>query len=387
MKTYIFLLALFLQVITPPNTRATEIPVTPTSQLQLGDDAFEHRYETSVATEERLFVALKKRPAGQTTQAWTLWIWSIDSTGKITQTLELTEPNQSPTLDGPDIPAITVLRDGSLACATVTKKAGLRLGRIKDGHVNWTARDTSIDTNLYISRMVPASDDNLLVLGRTGTRPIYMKITPDGHKLWQRISDDNKPGVVFDGIATNDGGGILVTDFWNGDPFMIGESWIRIAKVDTNGTVTSEKKIRGRRPQIAPSGRGGFVIVYDQSESVGQQVALQAFDERFGPTWSKAVLANKRGLSTLKIAGTMQDDFVIAGGNDLSLFISVVGSGGRDEWSFEDEHTQSSDFNVLSTQNGFVVVYPLISTIDIGLHRALNTKIGVRYFIVNRHSR
>jgi hypothetical protein len=381
MKKLILLVVLVRALLLPTHIDA-EAAVKLTFGSKFGEDAFEHRYEGGVAAEGRLFVALKKRSVGETSGPWASWIWSIDTTGKLIRTLELREPNQLPAVDGPDVAGMTMLHDGSLACAVITRKGELKIARIADKDVTWSLGDKTIGGDLHISRLFPTSDGNLIIVGQRTGQPLYMKVTPAGLKVWERRPDHEGRGIVLDGVPTSDGGGFIVADYWDGDPFMMGESWIWIAKVDTTGAIVRQKRFRGRRPRMAASDRNSFVLVYDESSSVSQRILLQAFEETLDPAWSTAVVENQRGLGTFKIDRVMQEGFVVTGGDDLKLFVSLFDTAGKDLWSLRDPATQSSDFDVSATKDAFFVVYPVVSTLEVGSHRHLNTKIGVLSFRV-----
>lgn len=374
-----FIAALLL----PTALYAVALTVTSASKARLGEDAFEHRYAAAIVRGPDVMLALQKRSVGNSPGLWKSWIWSIDSTGKLLQAQELVEPNQPPDVEGPEVTAMTALTDGAVACAVVTRTGELKIVRVAPGKdPSWSLGDKSLGNTLRITRIFQTADGNLLIVGQHRGKASYMKYTVSGTRLWELSFDNSIPGAVFDGIPTPDGGAYLVADFWKNDPYMMGDSSVWIAKVGTNGDVTKQQKLSGRRPRIASSNGDGFVLAYDQSETVAQKIMLQKFGSTLDPSWSSDILSNTRGLETFKVEQLNQGGFVVAGGDDLTLSASLVDPDGKKSWTFKDKDTRSSDFNILIAKDQFFLIYPVISVVEIGSKRQLNTKIGISSFNV-----
>ncbi len=377
-----FLIALLLPGTMPAMAFAPGEPVALIASSKLGADAFEHHFEGAASTGLEEAVVIKKRMVGVSTGPWRSFVWSVGPSGQLTHEVALNAPNQLPNADGPDVAAITRLSDGALVCALITEKGELKLARVTGNDVVWSTTNSVIGADLRITRMVQASDGNFILTGQRSGHATYLKIAPNGIRIWEHKPESEGLGVAFDAVPTNDGGAFVTAGFWNGDPYMIGESSVWIAKVDANGIISNYKKIPGRRPRIAPTGDGGFVLVYDKSTTVAQKITLQAYEKTLEPAWSTEVLSNTRGLETFKVVQRPGGGYIVAGGDDLKLFTAVFASDGKKLSQYKSDSIQSSDYNVVATGSEFFLIYPVISLIEANFRKQLNTKIQVSVFKV-----
>src|SRR4029077_15677080 len=148
---------------------------------------------------------------------------------------------------------------------------------------------------IQITRMVSAPDGSLLLVGTNAGSAFFMKLGSDGTEIWEKSIRRELPGIIFDAIPMEDGGAIVVGDFWGGDPFFMSKSLIWIGRVDLNGQVKIEKTFAGRRPRIAKGADGSLVVVYDEAQSAAQQIKLQALSKNLDQTWSASIFRTSRG--------------------------------------------------------------------------------------------
>lgn len=386
MKRVILLcVVLIQQAVLPAIVHALADAAGPMVNARLGDSAYEHHLEGSVSDGQGASIVVRKRSVGVATGPWRSWVWSVGPSGNLVRETALKEPNQLPDADSSEVSAVAKLSDGSLVCLMMTKAGELRLARVSGESVAWSPGGNMAGTDLHIVQMIASSDGNLILMGRRGGRPAYLKVTLNGVKVWERHPETDSPGVVFDGVAAVDGGAFLVADYWNGDPYIIGDSSVWIARIDAGGSVVSQRKIAGRRPRIASSsGEDGVVVVYDQSNTVAQKIALQEFSGSLEPGWSTAVLANPKGLETFKVAALRHGGFGVAGGDDLKMFAAQIGPDGKTAWEFRSATIQSSDFSVVAGAGELYLIYPVISIIEANFHKQLNTKIQISVFKTER---
>ncbi len=343
---------------------------------QFGDDAFDHRYQRAEAQSNGLVVGVGRRSAANSGEPWASWLWFVNRKGELERTVEIKGTDRLPgDAEGTEIGGLAMLEGGSIMASLQSGKAPPILNLVGKSAVSLPVANPVLGEQTVISKIFQTTDRNVLLVGSRIGKAIFIKVTPDGEKLWEQTLPGGTASAILGGLATEDGGAVLVADFWSGDPFFQGQSTVWVGKIDATGKVRSEQKFTGRRPRLAKT-EAGYLVVLDRSSSVSQDIRVQALTDTLDISWSSPVLSTDRGVATFRIVPAGNGSLVV-GSHNLKLWASRLDAAGKPIWRYSDPQIQSSDFDLTSVGNRAYVVYPLISTFMVGSKRRLNNKVGV----------
>jgi hypothetical protein len=366
---------------------ALSVPTLPGEQWSavLGEDAFEHDYgAAALSPSGELVIAVKARAAGAVDTPWRLSLWTVGSTGRKLREIELELPGVN--LHDPLIRSLLLLEGGEALLAGELEGGEASVVRVaQDGKSSriWRGGDARLGTS--ISKLVLVKDGILLLGGRAQDAYIA-KVTLAGKLLWERSVDRGKVETFVDGLATEDGGAVVVGTSWNGDAFHVGPSAVWLARYDGNGVLRqgSEQTFPGRYPTLSRSADGKLAVAYDRSSTTAQEIAVRAFGPKTmkAPVFDAGLAIVSRGLAQFRIVTVKDGGFVAVGSQDFALQVSKLTPTGTTLWSFLDSKRRATDFDVVASSDHteFYIVYPALSTFMAGERRVVNTKIGLLKF-------
>lgn len=280
-----------------------------------------------------------------------IWIWKISDAGekvtdlriKSTEAMKFVDVEALAILDTEDVFVIAKLVSGQSILIKLNAKGEILFSKkINDGR---------------ISKIIPTIDNKLLLIGHQSLDSFLIKIDTSGEVLWSKAYDRGQTEMLVDGIATDDGGFVLIENSGKVEQFFMGSSQIWLTKYDATGQNKFEKSFPGRYGSITKGKTGSYAIVYDKSGTANQDIWIKAVDQQFSSLWDVKVTETNFGLERFKITSMTNGDFVVAGPINGRPWVSYITSSGAKKWDFSGKTMDmavGTDF-VSKDNYGFIV--------------------------------
>ena len=251
----------------------------------------------------------------------------------------------------------------------------------KDGKVLLSKRLTELGSDAVIYKIIPTGEQEFFLMGRKSENAFLVKIDEAGNVLFNKTFDLGRIELFIDGISTDSGGAILTGNFGTlsrDSKFGMEDSHMWILKVDGEGNRQLEKSFPGRFGSVAKTSDGNYVIVYDKSNSMDQDIRVRMMNSELDQLWEIQHLSVGPGFAKFKIVNTPNNEFIIGGSKHSSLWIARIDSQGKEVWNYVDypmEGTWSVGCNsLISVQREVFILSSIYSENN---DRQLNNKVGL----------
>lgn len=359
MKIIFAILILFGLIISPAVfVNASDIGKLPTVwDNKYGDEmyAYENRTTAFSPTDNTLYIAgiyslydrNKKNIEG-------IWIWKINAAGEKVVDLRLKNPADD-TKKYLNVEALAITSNEDIIL--IAKMRGGRINLIKLNSVGEILLSKELKSERDISRIIPTADNKFLLIGHEKFNSLLMKIDANGEILWEKINDRGKDDMFVDGIATEDGGFILIENSGKSAQFLLTSSEMWITKFDSKGEKITEKSFPGRHGSIVRGKDGNYAIAYDKSETAKQDIWAKAVDKDLNEKWNTNITSTDFGLESFKVGSLTNGDYIVAGPIMLRPWVSYIDASGVKKWDFHNkanEPASGPDF-ISKDDNCFII--------------------------------
>jgi len=260
-----------------------------------------------------------------------LWVWKINASGEKVIDLKLKNPaDDADKYSRVEAMAITAGEDIIL----IVKLRSGQTNLLKLNLAGEVVLSKELKPERDISKIIPTIDNNFLLIGHEKFDTLVMKINANGETLWEKINDRGKDDMFVDGLATEDGGFILIENSGKSAQFFLATSDMWVTKYDSNGVKITEKTFSGRNGSIALGKDGNYATAYDKSGTAKQDIWIKAIDKNLNEKWETNITSTDFGLESFKIGSLTNGDYIVAGPIMLRPWISYIDSAGVKKMGF-----------------------------------------------------
>ncbi len=288
-----------------------------------------------------VFVAASERDALDRSAASPirLLFWRIDVAGRLVSETEIRKTRNSKGTNSASVRDVVALGNGQ-ALLLVDFEAGrpaiVRLDRNgKQTVTKELGRPGGGFATLL--KIVPAPGGKFLLIGHESFDGLLIEVDAAGNLLWETTDDRGKMEYFVDGIATADGGFVLVGNSGQYDATRSGPSTVWVGRYDARGVLSTETTFPGRYGAIVRTSTGGYAVAYDQSSKTNQEIRLKILTADLKPASEAPILdTTTANFSEFKItpAGA---GFIIGGRNHGRSYVTIVDERGLEPTTFQGE--------------------------------------------------
>lgn len=366
----------------------------------LGEANFRHDAHAMALVDRDILIAGVAALPGVPDSPERLWLWRVNRKGDKIQEIQINNPyeSQKSGRTDPSIKGIAAAEDGGILLVIEFFQGQPSIVKIDKKFSQLFVKSiVEPSRHVAISKILPTSDKNFFLIGHEiidkspetslGEDAFLMKIDGMGNSLWSKTTDRGKTESWVHGLPTDDGGVVLVGNRGSYQQLFIGYSEVWIAKVDSKGKIQSEKTFLGRYGSLAKTQEGPYAIVYDRSNSVGQDIRIRALGSDLRELWETQLLKADPGFTQFQIVPVPNGDFIVGGSKRGSLWVSRISAKGKQMWEFREKSIGMFESirlwfadcrELIASNNDFFV---LSSGYSFNEKRQLNTKVGLIKFM------
>lgn len=260
-----------------------------------------------------------------------IWIWKINDAGERAMDVRLKNiPDKESKYINVESMAISDNSDIFLVARLDNGQAEL----VKLNTEGKVLFSNKLDKGRHIVKIIPISDNKFLLIGYQSLDSLIMKIDASGEVLSDNVFDFGQTDMSIDGIATEEGGFVLIENSGKAEKLFMGASDIWMTKYDSIGQKVFEKSFPGRYGSIARSKNGSYAVAYDKSGAASQDIWVKAINKDFITLWDVKVTETNFGLERFKIASLTNGDYMATGPINGRPWVSYISSTGVKKWDF-----------------------------------------------------
>ncbi len=360
---------------------------------RLGDAHLLHNATAMVLSQEngRIFIAGTSTLAARTGESAKFWVWEINQNGEKTKEIEIKNPLGDKRLNSgySYVKDIFELRNGELILIIEFNPGQPSLVRIGesgvDSNIIFIKELSEQGSYVVLNKILPLRDGNLLLIGSNRDNAYLLSSGISGKIVWDKNIDYGKTDFFIDGIPIEEGGALLIGNSGLSDQKGIWSSDLLITKVNSSGKKIKEISFSGRHGNVTKGHNNGYVIVYDKSKSMSQDIWVREMDSDLNIIWETQLLTVEPGFTEFKIARVPSSGYVVTGSNRSRLWVAGVDNKGEKIWSYTDEFDPKTMKPWNSGSNAFISkdseFFVLTSVISENENRKSNNKVGIIKFI------
>lgn len=326
------------------------------SEVTFQSNDYEFEYKSSALRQKDLWVVVGLRNRGQLSGPQQYQIWKVDSQGKRLAQIDLNTiaPVGRSQEKHVRVYDIAILKNGNVSVLTETGGNQTSF-LVFDGVNARLVTNRLIESplsNTFISKIFAADDGDLVVLGRSGSHGLMLKLRSSGEIAARAIIGNEKLTVLTDGFEMADHTFALLGEHLDDT----GQTSIWVGRVTFKGEVLYKNTFAGRDGTIAYDGdTRAYMVVYGAVGTNAGNVSLQTFTDNLSPVGHFSLL------SGIKMSQRFR---VVLAGNG-SIFVVGVNAKNR-LWmariSEDGEIISSSTYEEPSAQWQRLWNYDLLST-------------------------
>lgn len=256
---------------------------------------------------------------------------------------------------------INVLKNGKLCLAGnfVEDRPWIMVVE-RDGRVILSKPIMEARHRVRVTSMVRTGRDEFVLLGNESLNSFAVKFNATGQVIWTVTHDRGAADFFVDGVATRDGGTLLIEQSGQIELIGHGPSSLIIGSYDSKGQLEVERRIPGREGRVAAMSDGTFVLVYDRSEDVRQDLWVTGMDHGLKEMWSKSFLKIEPMIvrSGFRPTALADGGMIVLGVRHRGTYLAQLDSRGSLGWDFSlGEAHPVSPFVAAVDSNSALVVF------------------------------
>lgn len=315
------------------------------AQSQLGvalnkkyaDELLWYQYKAAAVTKTRevLMAVVASSPPGEPSKSYSLRLWLIDAAGERKSETHIRRPGEAANMtvplrqQEPDVTALVVLDNGDALLVVEFFPSRPVLVRVdRTGKQTLTQEILSPARRASLTKLIPTTDGQFILAGHESFDALAVKVDATGKVVWEKLEDRGRMDLFVDGVATENGGALLVGNSGAYDTLGAGPSILWVGRYSPTGALVKEVSVAGRYGSIAHARDEGFVLVYDKSVATTQDIRAQRYGADWKKTWETPIITVEGGVTQFQIAPAPDGGFIVAGAKYLLPFVAKLGAGG-----------------------------------------------------------
>ena len=305
-------------------------------------------------------------------------LWRIDKTGTLIDKLEIAKP----AVDARGEALNTRLSEGVQVHVLPNGEIVLVVGFVEGRH--WLVRLDRHGRQLLskellgpgrrvtIKNMFAKPNGNFVLLGHERLDTFTMEVDGSGNVLSETVLDRGEMDFAVDGVATDDGGFVVVENSGQYNMFGVGPSSVWVSKYDAMGNLQKELQLKGRHGRVTNALGGGIALVYDRNTSVDHDIHLETFDGGLVRLTQTRILQSQQDVSRFSIGPSTGNGYIVGGGKRDKPFLCRTDGKGNEVWRFWGEQMSSSiDYELLFEGDNVFAASSVLAKNDGGYHQVV----------------
>lgn len=294
------------------------------------------------ASNQSLLVAATERDAFDPSRASAgrLLLWRLGAAGEVSSETELRRsPGSRPTTTAS---VRDVVADGAESVVLADFEAGRpSIVRIDASGKQTTTRELVAPGRVVtLMRIVPFGGGRFAAVGHESLDALAIGVDAAGTVLWEKKDDRGRMEFFVDGLPIADGL-LLIGNSGQYDPVRAGPSSVWVGRYDPQGQMKSQLGFPGRHGRAARSSDGGYVVVYDRSDTNAQDIRVKGLTADLKEAWEHPLVTVAQGFTEFQIAAR-NGGFIVAGSKEGGIYVAWLDDGGRTVGTFESEKAPRS---------------------------------------------
>ena len=330
--------ALLLPAAPPQAGELVEVPGR-AWERQFGDDVSDH-YATAIALSRdgsRLWMGGTTRTGPRDAQRAQFWIWQLDPSGRVVSRMPLVGPGGMDGIDGayPYVRGLTRRAGGGIYAVVEFEKGQPTVITLsEEGKPLNTRPIARTYGGAAIHKVLETADGGLYTVGEAGRGGFVARLEPGGKTLWEKRFPKGERLILLDATEDEDGGVVVIGNYGTFNEFGVGPANLWMARLNAQGAIRREVAWPGRTGSVGTRKDGGFLVVYDKSESAAQDVRLRVVNRELASERDEPLVKSDLGFARFRIVRLDDDNFVVAGSRQTTLWFAGVTSSGEVAWSY-----------------------------------------------------
>jgi hypothetical protein len=261
--------------------------------------------------------------------------------------------------------------------AALNRNRVLIVGNLFEGEVSAVSLDIKekrvVDSKLLKSTKGPMrvqavcrnGSSSFVALGADGTDCRAMGFDQAGTVNWEIVDDRGATDFFVDCTDRKKLGSLFTANSGNYNLLGVGESHLIIGRFDSAQRQTELAKLPGRDGSIADCPDHGFVVAYDASSDMGQDIRVVKYDDRGVEKWQHELFSISRSIrrDCPRAYSDSDGNVVVVGGRAGQPYAVCLDSDGKKKWTYSaSTQNPCSDFRAIVDRQ---LVYLLSTMTDI----------------------
>ena len=325
---------------------------------------YEYEYKSSTLRQQDLWVVVGLRVRGQLSGSQQYQIWKLDSKGKKLAEVDLnaltpTGRPQDKYLRSYDI---GTLKNGNIALLAETRASQVGC-LVFDGSSAKPIVNRLIEPALFspfISKVFPASDGDLMAIGRSGDRGLMLKLHPSGEIAERASIGNGDPTVLTDGWELADHTLALLGEHLD----EAGQTTMWIGRTTLNGEVLYKDTFSGHDGTITyDSSSRLLTLIYASAGTSGWNMSLRTFMDSLSPAGQYSLLSGIRINTRFRVASIGNGSIFAVGASARNrLWMARINQRGEvlSSFTFEEPGVRWQrlwNYDLLSTPTELVIPF------------------------------
>jgi|GEM_PF-4062691 len=327
-----------------------DLPMHTVWQMQIGDPEFHYVANTLAIkpNKEGFYIAGSSMNPAQPSESGKFWLWEVDREGRLAGHQQIKNPlGESPMLPSlfAHVKDMVTTETARLYLLVEYKQNETFLVSVDETGKQVAPHKIAItNSNTSIARMIKTMDKNLYLLGQQSVDPVVIKTDLNGRVIWEKVVDiprrhSGDPAVLVDGMATTQGGLIVVGNSAAADSFFVGPSVLSLVKLDREGKLLTSATIDGRHGKIVIRPSGGYALAYTQFERDAGQEWLQIptvaiVDDSLKLVRVKKLDSIPQGLAEVHLVALPNEGLLLAGSRNNRLWLVRLDRELETKWEY-----------------------------------------------------
>jgi hypothetical protein len=295
----------------------------------INEDGYHLAYKAAAISHQdgSIWLVIERRAGGKKLGPPALAVRGLDSTGRAIAEMPLESPHGLARAEFADF---AVLGDASLV---IVFRSGETVMMSPKSHLVLRRKDLGTGRpGFMVTRALSLSGNDLLLIGRLGSRAIIIRLNRDFDVVWEQLSDPTKVSAFVDGVVLNDDtfsltGGVAHS---RAEP---SSRWV--GHFNASGEVINSFPIPGQLLSLATEPGGGSAIIHGVPGLSGVDLWFRRYDRNLKELSKVLVASGLDGFHPFlltHIPGT-PGDYLIVGTHKLSFLLSRVKDGSSIAWT------------------------------------------------------
>ena len=254
---------------------------------------------------------------------------------------------------------------GGSVITVLTTRNGIDVSRFNEKTQSLQGHSSIVapEPHVFVGAVFPLASGELLIVGRSGTRPWMARINTKLDVVWNQVIDGLPKGFVEGGVANADG------SFTLSGVQVVGRSTnLWVASFDKDGKLKTQVALDGMRAHIV-SDDNGYVLLHDERDG-GWDLWARGFSSELAQRWQRRIATGAKLPPSFALASGPESGWVASFGSERKPVL-MVARGDEIAWTHTEPALSETWERIWNVGTPIVigdsVVFPYtVLTVDAG---------------------